>query len=212
MHSIMRLLLICEATWAFLALGSGTAAAHTAMTASDPAEGSTPIAAPVSITLTFNEEINPTFASAVLNDAGGRNWLTNSPQVQGSQLRVDLGPDLLPNGEYTVGYRVLSADGHPVSGSFAFTLNAPGSQQSTPAAAPGSDIPTAATAQPAPAPADEDTSTSTSTSTAILVAAAVGIAAGGVIAAWQARKRRRAAGSDARAASTQPPPTAEPPA
>lgn len=208
MHSIMRLLLICVATWTFMALGSGSAAAHTAMTASDPAEGSTLLAAPVSITLTFNEEINPTFASAVLNDAGGRNWLTNSPQVQGSQLRVTLGPDLLPNGEYTVGYRVLSADGHPVSGSFSFTLNTPGSQQSTPAAAPGSDIPTAATAQPAPAPADEDTSTST----AILVAAAVGIAAGGVIAAWQTRKRRRAAGSDARAASTQPPPTAEPPA
>lgn len=207
MHSIMRLLLICVATWTFLALGSGSAAAHTAMTASDPAEGSTLIAAPVSITLTFNEEINPTFASAVLNDAGGRNWLTNSPQVQGSQLRVTLGPDL-PNGEYTVGYRVLSADGHPVSGSFSFTLNAPGSQQSTPTAAPDSDIPTAATAQPAPAPTNEGSSTST----AILVAAAVGIAAGGVIAAWQARKRRRAGGSDAHAASTQPPPTTEPPA
>ncbi|OZF42343.1 hypothetical protein CH293_26810 [Rhodococcus sp. 14-2470-1b] len=31
--------------------------------------------------------------------------------------------DGLPNGEYTVGYRVTSADGHPITGSYGFSVD-----------------------------------------------------------------------------------------
>lgn len=77
MLSIMRLFVTCLTTLAFVTLGSGTAGAHTAMTASNPAEGSTQATVPNRITLTFNEDINATFANVVLNDADGRNWLAN---------------------------------------------------------------------------------------------------------------------------------------
>lgn len=205
MHSIMRLFVTCVATLAFVALGSGTAGAHTAMTASDPAEGSTQVTAPTRITLTFSEDINTTFANVVLNDAGGRNWLANSPQVQGPQLSVTLVQDPIPNGVYTVGYRVLSADGHPVSGSYTFILDAPLADQ--PAPAPTTDIAATAPAQPAPSPADADTGTST----AILLAAVAGVAAGGVIAAWRALKRRRSARLNEQRSSTDTPTSHEEP-
>lgn len=209
MLSIMRLFVTCLATLAFVTLGSGTAGAHTAMTASDPAEGSTQVTVPNRITLTFNEDINATFANVVLNDADGRNWLASPPQVQGPQLSVTLGPDPIPNGVYTVGYRVLSADGHPVSGSYTFTLDAPVTNQSAPNPNTTTTTATApaAPAQPAPSPADADTGTST----AILLAAVAGVAAGGVIAAWRAIKRRRSARLNEQRSSTDAPTSHEEP-
>ena len=44
-----------------------------------------------------------------------------------------------PAGRYEVGYRIVSDDGHPVSGALSFTLTTPG-----PAAAPATTAPAAA--------------------------------------------------------------------
>jgi hypothetical protein len=54
-----------------------------------------------------------------------------------------------PAGRYTVDWRVTSADGHPITGSLAFTAQAPGEGQRVPAqsAAPAP----AAPAEPTPA-------------------------------------------------------------
>ena len=44
-------------------------------------------------------------------------------------------------GVYTAGYRVVSADGHPVSGSITFTLRAPGTATAEEARQPGTADP-----------------------------------------------------------------------
>jgi MYXO-CTERM domain-containing protein len=54
--------------------------------------------------------------------------------VQGAVVSVGLRP-LGPTGTYTSNYRVTSADGHVVSGSWSFQLTVPGTGSPGPAAA-----------------------------------------------------------------------------
>lgn len=162
--------------------GSGIAAAHTALASSDPAKDATVSASPAAIVLTFTEDINPAFANVAVNSADGRNWVTGNPRVEGPRLTAAVGPDRFANGAYTVGYRVVSADGHPVTGSYDFTV----------AGAPVQTPPTPTTAGAAPSEAAPPAaSAGADTKTSILTAAAAGLALGGAIAFWQSRKRRR---------------------
>ena len=55
----------------------------------------------------------------------GNLWSTGEPRVQGAVISIDLMP-LGPAGTYTVNYRVTSADGHVVSGSWPFHLTTAG--------------------------------------------------------------------------------------
>ena len=73
----------------------------------------------------------------------GHLWSTGQPTVQGAVLSVGVST-LGPVGAYTVNYRVTSADGHAVSGSWAFTLTQPGTGSpgraaASPSAARGAD-------------------------------------------------------------------------
>lgn len=187
MTATARLIATSLLALAFWASSTGTAAAHTALIESDPAEGSSLIAPPMTITLTFNEDINATFANVVVNGSDGRNWVSDTPVVAGSTLKATIGPDALTDGAFTVGYRVLSADGHPVSGSYTFTVEQAPSQPAASTPATVDTPPPAAPAQP-PAPSDDG-----SASAAILWAAAAGLAVGALITIWQARRRRREA-------------------
>jgi methionine-rich copper-binding protein CopC len=171
---------------------AGTAAAHTALAGSDPAEGATAETVPAAVTLTFTEDINPTFATVVINSSDGRNWVSGPAQVTGPRLSVSVSPDLPDGGDYTVGYRVVSADGHPVSGSFTFTVapasGAPASTSSSPSGAPPTPAgppPTTAAPSPAAGPIGSDTKGS------IITAAVAGLLLGAAIAFWQSRRRRR---------------------
>ena len=69
----------------------------------------------------------------------GNLWSTGDPRVAGAVISVDVRP-LGPPGRYTVNYRVTSADGHPVTGSWWFELTAPSTgTPGPPAAAPAPD-------------------------------------------------------------------------
>jgi methionine-rich copper-binding protein CopC len=166
------------------ASGAGTAVAHTALAGSDPADGATVGTSPTVVTLTFTGDINPTFANVVITTKDGRNWASGAPAVAGPQLRAPVSPEV-PAGEVvTVGYRVVSEDGHPVSGSFTFTVaERPGASAvaSSAAAAPSTSV---APSEPA-APAGADTKQS------IIIAGAGGLLLGAAIAFWQSRRHRR---------------------
>ena len=56
-----------------------------------------------------------------------------------------------PAGEYTVGYRVLSTDSHPVQGAVRFTLTAPGPGTAAAPAPSGEGAPEAVAAPDGPA-------------------------------------------------------------
>jgi len=123
-------------------LGPPIASAHSVLTGVEPADGSTVRTAPGSVALTFNEEINPGFATVTVMDGERRNHAQGTPQVAGSKVTATV--DTLPAGDYTVGYRVTSADGHVVQGSARFTVagataGATGSETSAPAAEQSAD-------------------------------------------------------------------------
>ncbi|MEV6274723.1 copper resistance CopC family protein [Nocardia sp. NPDC051832] len=110
----------------FSVAGAGPAAAHSAPVASVPADGASIDASPGKVSITFNEELQPNFPSLTVVGPPDRNlWSKGNPVVEGNTVSVDVG-ELGPAGEYTVAYRITSADGHPVSGTRTFTLTKAG--------------------------------------------------------------------------------------
>lgn len=112
--------------------GSPTAAAHTVLTATDPTADSAVASGPTRVTATFNETLQPTFAAMTVVGPDGNLWSDGDAQVRDATVTVPLRP-LGPVGKYTVNYRVTSDDGHVVTGSWSFTVTAPGAGQPGPA-------------------------------------------------------------------------------
>jgi methionine-rich copper-binding protein CopC len=106
-------------------MGAGVASAHAVRVASDPAPDTVLTTGPAQITATFNEQLQTAFASMTLVGPDGNLWSTGEARVQGPTVAVDLRP-LGPAGTYTANYRVTSADGHVVSGSWSFRLSVAG--------------------------------------------------------------------------------------
>ncbi len=131
-------LLVVTAVLALLA-GAGPAAAHDALVGSDPADGASLATAPVQVRLMFTEE--PQAAVATVTGPTRGRWEARPAEVLGNEVTVPLRP-LGPAGRYTVGYRVVSSDGHPVTGTVRFILTQPGvgqaarAGQAAPAAPP----------------------------------------------------------------------------
>lgn len=110
------------------------AMAHSVLVSSDPAKDSSIATAPAAVTLVFNEPLDRGFTElTVLGPDGSSHWEGGTPVVTGEKLSAPLRA-LGAAGVYTVKYRVVSADGHPVSGSVPFTLTTVG--QGAAAAAP----------------------------------------------------------------------------
>jgi methionine-rich copper-binding protein CopC len=105
--------------------GAGAASAHATRIATDPVENTELTQVPARVSATFNEALQPEFAAMTVVGPDGNLWSTADPQVDGAVLSVGVRP-LGPAGAYTVNYRVTSADGHVVSGSWSFSLAAAG--------------------------------------------------------------------------------------
>jgi methionine-rich copper-binding protein CopC len=119
------------------------ASAHATRVSSQPADNAVLTAGPDQVSATFNEQLQTTFAAMAVVGPDGNVWSTGQPTVQGAVVSVGMRP-LGPAGTYTVNYRVTSADGHVVSGSWSFRLTVPGTGTPGPAPAAtdaGGDIP-----------------------------------------------------------------------
>ncbi|MFF8533860.1 copper resistance CopC/CopD family protein [Streptomyces sp. SAS_267] len=118
------LLLFLAVTGALLA-GAAPASAHAALTGSNPTQGSVVDEAPAQVSLTFSEQVSLNGESLqVLDPKGGRVDAGNATDLGGDTYALKLRPGL-PDGTYTVTYQVVSADSHPVSGAFTFSVGAP---------------------------------------------------------------------------------------
>lgn len=129
-----RLAVIAAAILTATALSIAPAAAHATLQSSNPAENSVLDAAPDEVTLTFNQSVSQNFATVTVIGSDGMDWAASDPVVDGSTVTVDL-DGLGAGGEYTIGYRVVSADGHPITGSIPFQVT-PSSPTSAAPAAP----------------------------------------------------------------------------
>ncbi|MEU1849247.1 copper resistance protein CopC [Streptomyces sp. NPDC019990] len=117
-------LLFLAAACALLA-GAGPASAHAAVTGSDPGQGAVVKEAPARISLTFSEQVALSDDSLRVLDPQGKRVDTGKPSnVSGTTYAVRLHSGL-PDGTYTVAYQVVSADSHPVTGAYTFSIGAP---------------------------------------------------------------------------------------
>ncbi|AQT83156.1 copper resistance protein CopC [Mycolicibacterium litorale] len=130
-----RLLSVAFITVVMAINGTAMAWAHAVREAADPAPDSALSTGPARVSATFNEQLQPTFAAMTVVGPDGNLWSDGTPRVQGSVVSVGLRP-LGPTGSYAVNYRVTSADGHVVSGSWSFILTAAGTGAPGPSAAP----------------------------------------------------------------------------
>ncbi|MFA9276921.1 MAG: copper resistance protein CopC [Rhodoluna sp.] len=110
----------------FVVLGTSTmASAHSDTFQSVPANDavvSTPV---VELQFTFVEAVQQEFAPEVsLVNSDGAVAELGAPtfDVTGATMTVPVVAGALPNGSYTASYRIVSQDGHPASGSIAFTI------------------------------------------------------------------------------------------
>lgn len=107
--------------------GVGGASAHAALTGADPQDGSVLKTAPRQVTLTFTESVGLLDDSFRVLDPGNRRVHTGEPghaDGRSDTARVTL-PKGLGTGTFTVAWRVVSADSHPVSGAFTFSIGKP---------------------------------------------------------------------------------------
>ncbi|WP_406452412.1 copper resistance protein CopC [Streptomyces sp. NBC_00876] len=108
---------------------AGPASAHAALTGSDPQDGAVVAAAPKEVTLTFSEQVAMGEGSIRILDPDGKRADTEgAPRDLGAGSTVKYGVTLhtgLPDGTYTVAWQAVSADSHPVSGAFTFSIGAP---------------------------------------------------------------------------------------
>ncbi|MCQ4211600.1 copper resistance CopC/CopD family protein [Streptomyces longispororuber] len=117
-------LLFLAVTGALLA-GAAPASAHAALTGSDPQQGAVVETAPEKVSLTFSEEIAVSGGAVrVLDPSGKRVDDGKVGRAGGTTYTVGLHSGL-PDGTFTVAYQVVSADSHPVSGAFTFSIGAP---------------------------------------------------------------------------------------
>ncbi|WP_030659363.1 MULTISPECIES: copper resistance CopC/CopD family protein [Streptomyces] len=123
----LTVLALLAAVCALLVGGAGSAFAHAGLSGSDPADSTVLKEAPRHVTLTFTESV--TFSEDSLRVLSPENRRVNPAPAQyadgkSNTARVQLS-DELPQGTYTVAWRVVSADGHPISGAFVFSIGKP---------------------------------------------------------------------------------------
>jgi copper resistance protein C len=121
---LLRVAAALLAAVALAALPALPAQAHDSLTSTTPAAGATVGTAPRAITLGFDEPVLDYADTTVLivtgPDGAKRHFETACARVDGRTVSAPVA--LGGSGRYTVTWRVVSADGHPVADSFAFTL------------------------------------------------------------------------------------------
>lgn len=180
---------------AIATLGLATPAfAHDTVDTTSPGVGTVVSTEPENVALTFNEAVVQIGNDIVVNDTAGSNWADGDIRIDGNTVSVALKP-AMPDGVYTVVWRVVSADGHPVSGSYVFGLGSESSLQAQVDAAQAQII----------QPANDDGDAEASTTAVVTSASAdnswlvVGLGVAGALVAiglgWSAfaiiRKRQR---------------------
>ena len=115
--------------------------AHNVLIGTTPGDGTQVKVAPATVVLTFNEPAIATGTKMIVTGPAG-SATVGDPVLIDNTVRQSLQSGL-PAGEYTVEWRVTSADGHPINGSFSFQAKA-GSAPDVPSTAGPSASPPAA--------------------------------------------------------------------
>lgn len=129
-----RLIAACALALLACLIWAVPASAHGALIGSNPKDGAVLPTAPTSIELDFAGDIGEISPAIVLRDDRDEVIEQVQPQLDGRTMSGVL-PTALPQGSYSVAWRIVSADGHPLQGVVRFAVGQP----SAPLAAVGQD-------------------------------------------------------------------------
>src|SRR5688500_7329778 len=133
-RSVLRRFTVAVLTVALLLVTRRIAQAHTELVSSEPAQNGRLAATPSRVRLVFSEPIEARFgAISLIQSDGGTLKLAVEADPRNVHAMIGRVPSDV-SGAIRVVWRVVSADGHPVAGSFVFTVGAV--QTSAPPAAP----------------------------------------------------------------------------
>jgi methionine-rich copper-binding protein CopC len=175
-------------------LATATAAsAHDRLESASPKPGSAVAAPPAAVTLTYSEAVFRLGGRVqVVGPAG--DVADGQPQFKDKVVTQPIRPDA-PGGTYTVRWQVTSSDGHPIAGTYTFTIRqAAATATSAPAGttppATGEPTPTAtAGVSPAGDPAADDQGSSTGLVIGVTAIAAVVLLGAAGVVVWTGRRR-----------------------
>jgi methionine-rich copper-binding protein CopC len=186
-------------------LGAPAAQAHNVLQSTDPAADSTVPVMPEVITLTFNEPVLGV-GTTIMVHTFDQTMVNTGPPILLDNTVSQAVTGELPAGEYTVIYRVTSADGHPIEGEYRFTAAEATSYgvvapvpEPSPTASPSPT--TSASASASPSPTSVPPSSEARVSGPVLAAVAAALLVVGGVVAWLLLRRRE---------PTAPPAGAEP--
>lgn len=102
-----------------LATGS-VASAHAVVVSSSPSDGAVVETAPLEVQIQFSEAVSADLGGLTVLDSDGRRVDNNDSRVSGGDLLQASVQPGLADGTYVMNYRVVSIDGHPITGSIVF--------------------------------------------------------------------------------------------
>lgn len=102
-----------------IVFGAVPASAHAALVGADPGSGSTQATEPASVTLRFNENVGNAQVAARAPD--GSTITVSEVHAVDNAVTATLA-EVGQKGRYAVSFRVVSADGHPVSGTITYSV------------------------------------------------------------------------------------------
>ncbi|MEU8220333.1 copper resistance protein CopC [Micromonospora taraxaci] len=119
---------------ALLIAPATSASAHAVLQSSSPAASSVVPSGPSEVVLTFSESVRKVPGKIRIIAPDGSRADRGEPAFDNTVVTIPVSPDA-GRGTYLVSFRVISADSHPVSGAFTYSVGAP----STPPADSGGD-------------------------------------------------------------------------
>ncbi|MFG3172331.1 copper resistance CopC/CopD family protein [Streptomyces sp. NPDC048200] len=120
-----RRLVVAASALVWLWCTAWPAAAHAAVVSSTPAQGSVTATAPARVVVKFSERVSLSPSALRVLQPDGRRVDDGRPTAVGGTAYAVRLQGRLPHGTYTVAFHVVSADSHPVSGAFTFSVGAP---------------------------------------------------------------------------------------
>lgn len=163
-----------------------TGSAHADLQVSTPEDGESLEVAPEEIRLTFSEELFEELVEISILDAAGDLYSTigvEQTPPPGTDV-IFPWPPQAPPGEYSIAYRVVSADGHPVTGTVSFSYAAtapepsalePSSSDSTPSAQSSTPASSPTASAPFASPTNESSTSSSTDSSSVTPFVVIGV-------------------------------------
>ena len=115
--------LLGVATAIAIAFAPAAAFAHGKLESAVPAAGSTVDAAPETLRLTFNEDLESSFSTVIVSDTNGAAVSKDKAKVDIANPRVlTVALPKLSSGSYSVQWAVMTHDAHKTKGTYTFQV------------------------------------------------------------------------------------------